>query len=286
MNACGHHHVGHIGVLGVDKNDSEFYQVTLGGRQGNDRQARQGHRPLLLGRRNARCGRQDHQGLHCRKPRRRRAFPRHLRPHRHRPLQEPRLRRPRPRQGQTLQKRRPHNGSTDQKPDCCGRRLENAGNSPKAKPRKPFALPAGDIIFPFAVWQARKAEIISCHKRIGLLLQPDERVEDIAADLDYFIVIAVNFPKFVDGRGYSTASLLRQRYNYPGELRAVGDVLHDQLFFMQRVGFDAYALKDEKNAVYATGSRIFALQRNLPDLDQPAATALPPPRLRFPPARE
>ena len=113
------------------------------------------------------------------------------------------------------------------------------------------ALPAGDVIFPLAVWQARKAEIISCHKRIGLLLQPDERVEDVAADLDYFVVIAVNFPKFVDGRGYSTASLLRQRYKYQGELRAVGDVLHDQLFYMQRVGFDSYALKDGKNAIYA-----------------------------------
>ena len=113
------------------------------------------------------------------------------------------------------------------------------------------ALPAGDVIFPLAVWQARKAEIISCHKRIGLLLQPDERVEDVAGDLDYFIVIAVNFPKFVDGRGYSTASLLRQRYKYQGELRAVGDVLHDQLFYMQRVGFDSYALKEGKNAVYA-----------------------------------
>lgn len=113
------------------------------------------------------------------------------------------------------------------------------------------ALPAGDVIFPLAVWQARKAEIISCHKRIGLLIQPDERVEDIAADLDYFVVISVNFPKFVDGRGYSTASLLRQRYKYQGELRAVGDVLHDQLFFYQRVGFDSYALKDGKNLVHA-----------------------------------
>lgn len=113
------------------------------------------------------------------------------------------------------------------------------------------ALPAGDIIFPLAVWQARKTEIVSCHKRIGLLLQPDERVEDVAGDLEYFIVIAVNFPKFVDGRGYSTASLLRQRYHYQGELRAVGDVLHDQLFFMKRVGFDSFALKDGKNADYA-----------------------------------
>mgnify|MGYP003411662196 FL=1 len=113
------------------------------------------------------------------------------------------------------------------------------------------ALPTGDVIFPLAVWQARKTEIISCHKRIGLLIQPDERVEDIAADLDYFIVIAVNFPKFVDGRGYSTASLLRQRYKYQGELRAVGDVLHDQLFYMKRVGFDSYALKDGKNVSVA-----------------------------------
>ena len=113
------------------------------------------------------------------------------------------------------------------------------------------ALPPGDIIFPLAVWQARRSEIISTHKRIGLLLAGDDRVEDIAGDLDYFIVIAISFPKFVDGRGYSTASLLRQRYHYQGELRAVGDVLHDQLFFMQRVGFDAYALKDGKDAAKA-----------------------------------
>jgi len=113
------------------------------------------------------------------------------------------------------------------------------------------ALPAGDVIFPLAVWQARKTEIVSCHKRIGLLLKSDDRVEDIAGDLDYFDLIAVNFPKFVDGRGYSTAALLRQRYGYTGELRAVGDVLHDQLFFMRRVGFDSYALKDGKSLDYA-----------------------------------
>jgi uncharacterized protein (DUF934 family) len=83
------------------------------------------------------------------------------------------------------------------------------------------------------------------------LLKGDDRVEEIAGDLEYFIVIAIDFPKFVDGRGYSTASLLRQRYRYEGELRAVGDVLHDQLFFFKRVGFDAYALKEEKNAAYA-----------------------------------
>ena len=113
------------------------------------------------------------------------------------------------------------------------------------------ALPQAATLFPLAVWQARKNEIISCHKRIGLLLRPEDKVEEIADDLHYFVVIAVHFPKFVDGRGYSTAALLRQRYHYPGELRAVGDVLHDQLFFMKRVGFDSYALKEGKSAVHA-----------------------------------
>ena len=120
------------------------------------------------------------------------------------------------------------------------------GETPEA-----VALPPGDVIFPLSVWQARRTEIISTHKRIGLLLKGYDRVEDVAGDLEYFIVIAIDFPKFVDGRGYSTASLLRQRYKFQGELRAVGDVLHDQLFYMRRVGFDSYALKDGKNALIA-----------------------------------
>jgi uncharacterized protein (DUF934 family) len=122
---------------------------------------------------------------------------------------------------------------------------------PEGEHPETVALPAGDVIFPLPVWRARKAEIISCHKRIGLLLQGDDRVEDIAGDLDYFVVIAIHFPKFVDGRGYSSAALLRQRYRYQGELRAVGDVLHDQLFFLKRVGFDSYLLKEGKDPTHA-----------------------------------
>ena len=113
------------------------------------------------------------------------------------------------------------------------------------------ALPAGPVVFPFAVWQARKDEILARRQPVGLLLKGSDRVEDIAGDLAHFAIIAIDFPKFVDGRGYSTASLLRQRYGYTGELRAVGDVLHDQLFFMRRVGFDSYALKDGKNLQHA-----------------------------------
>ena len=113
-----------------------------------------------------------------------------------------------------------------------------------------IALPAGNLIVPLAVWQARQGELAG-REQLGLLLQPADRVEDVAADLKRFAIIAVNFPKFVDGRGYSTASLIRQRYGYTGELRAVGDVLHDQLFFMRRVGFNSFALKDGKNVSYA-----------------------------------
>lgn len=113
-----------------------------------------------------------------------------------------------------------------------------------------IALPAGNLIVPLAVWQARQGELAG-REQLGLLLLPADRVEDVAADLKRFAIIAVNFPKFVDGRGYTTASLIRQRYGYTGELRAVGDVLHDQLFFMRRVGFNSFALKDGKNVSYA-----------------------------------
>lgn len=131
-----------------------------------------------------------------------------------------------------------------------------------------IALPAGDVIFPFAVWQARKDEILARGGMIGLLIKGEDLVEAVAGDVARFAVIAVNFPKFVDGRGYSTASLLRQRYGYTGELRAVGDILHDQLFYLTRVGFDAYALRDDKSAAYAIekGFSVFS------DAYQPSTT--------------
>lgn len=132
------------------------------------------------------------------------------------------------------------------------------------------ALPAGPVLFPLSVWLARKDEIVARGGPVGLFLQDDDKVEDAAADLDKFAVVAVNFPKFVNGRGYSTAALLRQRYAYKGEVRAVGEVLHDQLYFMSRVGFDAFALRDEKSAEYAlaAGFNTFS-ERYQASTDQP-----------------
>lgn len=105
----------------------------------------------------------------------------------------------------------------------------------------------GDVIVPLALWQAQRAQLLARPARLGLRLEPHEDPAAIAGDAGLFGVIAVNFPKFGDGRGYSTARLLRERYGYKGELRAIGDVLRDHLLFMARCGFDAFALRDDQD---------------------------------------
>jgi uncharacterized protein (DUF934 family) len=113
-------------------------------------------------------------------------------------------------------------------------------------------LPVGPLLVPLAVWKAKKACLI--HREyehgtpLGIWLAPEDRVEDIAADIDDFTVIAVHFPKFADGRGYSTGRLLRERYGYDGELRAFGDIGRDQIFYLNRVGFDSFVLGEGRSA--------------------------------------
>src|SRR5690606_895296 len=90
-------------------------------------------------------------------------------------------------------------------------------------------LPSGDLIVPLAVWQARKTELLARPQR-GVWLAPDELAQDIATDLAQLQLVAVDFPQFADGRGYSTAALLRSRFGWRGELRAIVEVHLDQLF--------------------------------------------------------
>ncbi|HEX5363954.1 MAG TPA: DUF934 domain-containing protein [Gallionella sp.] len=106
-------------------------------------------------------------------------------------------------------------------------------------------VPQEKIIVPLKVWQAQREKLQ--HTDLGVWLDSDERAEELAGDLDRFAVIAVNFPKFADGRGYTLAYRLRVRLGYRGELRAIGDVLRDQLFYMQRVGFDAFETRPDKD---------------------------------------
>ncbi|MEP7068087.1 MAG: DUF934 domain-containing protein [Usitatibacter sp.] len=115
-------------------------------------------------------------------------------------------------------------------------------------------LPAGAVIVPLSAWKARRDEIVARGGLLGVWLAPADDPAQIAADLDRFSVVAVHFPKFTDGRGYSTAALLRTRYGYRGELRAFGDVGRDQLFNLARCGFDSFKLaahRDPESAIAA-----------------------------------
>ncbi|MFA7269173.1 MAG: DUF934 domain-containing protein [Sterolibacterium sp.] len=114
-------------------------------------------------------------------------------------------------------------------------------------------LPVGPLIVPLPVWQARKTELIRREwehgDALGVWLTTEESPAELIADFDDLAVIAVQFPKFADGRGYSTATLLRTRYGYTGELRAIGDVGRDQLHYLSRVGFNAFAANEPELAV-------------------------------------
>ncbi|WP_300427295.1 DUF934 domain-containing protein [uncultured Thalassolituus sp.] len=93
-------------------------------------------------------------------------------------------------------------------------------------------------------WQENSASLKG--QSLELVLTSDQTADLFGEDADNFARISIEFPKFTDGRGYSAARLLRERYGYKGELRAIGDVLIDQLFFMKRCGFDTYALREDQ----------------------------------------
>jgi uncharacterized protein (DUF934 family) len=114
-------------------------------------------------------------------------------------------------------------------------------NSPDA-----VAVPEGKVIVPLKVWQAQRA-VLEGRAELAVWIASSERPEELKDELARFKLIAVDFPKFADGRGYSIAYNLRARLGYAGELRAIGDVLRDQLFYMQRVGFDAFAVREDRD---------------------------------------
>ena len=109
------------------------------------------------------------------------------------------------------------------------------------------------VIVPLALWLERRAAL---HARgeVGVWLAPTDDPRALVLDLATLPLIAVDFPKFGDGRGYSTARLLRDRYGYRGELRAIGDVLRDQLFALSECGFDAFAIREDRDPVEALAS--------------------------------
>jgi len=100
-------------------------------------------------------------------------------------------------------------------------------------------------IVSLARWQAERATLLRHDGPLGIRLAPDQPPALIADDLHRFDLVALDFPKFTDGRAYSHARLLRQRWRFGGEIRAVGQVLRDQIAFMQRCGIDAFEIADD-----------------------------------------
>jgi uncharacterized protein (DUF934 family) len=120
---------------------------------------------------------------------------------------------------------------------------------------EPPSVPAeGDVIVPLSLWKARRDALRVRSGRTAVWLDVKEDAAEIAEDLATLPLVAVHFPVFSDGRSMSTARLLRERYDYRGEIRAVGDVARDQLLYMERCGIDSFALRpseDMDNALAA-----------------------------------
>ena len=114
------------------------------------------------------------------------------------------------------------------------------------------SVPAqGDVIVPLKVWLTRHDALAVRQGHTGVWLDSNEAAETIAADLRRLPLIALRFPAFTDGRGYSSARLLRERYGFGGEIRAIGDVGRDHLLNMQRCGIDAFALREGEDVEQA-----------------------------------
>jgi phosphoadenosine phosphosulfate reductase len=95
---------------------------------------------------------------------------------------------------------------------------------------------------PLPVFLKHRGEFLDNPHPLGLLVSPGDQIEDVEADLGRFASIAILFPSFTDGRGYTTARVLTERLGYGGEVRAIGDVLQDQIPLMRRCGFNAFVV--------------------------------------------
>jgi len=105
-------------------------------------------------------------------------------------------------------------------------------------------VPRGDVIVSLQRFQSEGRRLLAEGRKVGVRIEANELVEELAGDLAKISVVALAFPKFLHGQAYSSARILRERFKYGGELRAVGDVLREQARFMVRCGFDAFEVAD------------------------------------------
>jgi uncharacterized protein (DUF934 family) len=105
-------------------------------------------------------------------------------------------------------------------------------------------VPPGDVVVSMGRFEREGERLLREGRHVGVRIEAQEAVEDVAHELPRLSVVALAFPKFRQGQAYSSARLLRERYGYAGEVRAVGDVLREQARFMVRCGFDAFEPAD------------------------------------------
>jgi uncharacterized protein (DUF934 family) len=104
-------------------------------------------------------------------------------------------------------------------------------------------ISTGNITVTFSRWKKEK-EVLSHHKgEIGIRLLPSDAIEEIASILKSINAVVLEFPAFTDGRSFSQARLLRDQYKFEGEIRAVGNFMPDQVFYLSRVGVNAFQLE-------------------------------------------
>ncbi len=104
---------------------------------------------------------------------------------------------------------------------------------------------ATKAVLPLALWIANSEQLAAAPERYAVWLDSDDSIESLSDFAQTLQLVCVNFPAFTDGRGYSIARQLRSNLEYTGELRAIGNVLRDQLQFYRRCGFDSFAFADE-----------------------------------------
>ncbi|MCX7101740.1 MAG: DUF934 domain-containing protein [Methylobacter sp.] len=108
-------------------------------------------------------------------------------------------------------------------------------------------LEAGNISVSLTRWKNDKQQLLNSKDNIGVRIGPSDSVDDIGADLNDISLIELDFPVFTDGRLFSHAWLLRGRYNYQGEIRATGHFMPDQIFYLSRVGVNAFNLENTQD---------------------------------------
>jgi uncharacterized protein (DUF934 family) len=128
------------------------------------------------------------------------------------------------------------------------------------------AAPSGAaIVVSLERWRREQDELIARPSPLGIRLAAGQHPGEIIAHLGRLALIALSFPKFTDGRAYSYARLLRERHGFRGELRAIGQVLRDQLLFMHRAGFDAFEIaKGDPLEAWCKACREFSVFYQMP----------------------